>query len=153
MKWAIDGDDIALPKHLLKVCYTATADFLLLFWGKGLVVVVEKLLAVEGLEAAKNTLANASDGDSSDHLALEVKLVFGRLCNIPPSLLDHLVGRDEIPNEDQDGHDDVLGYGHDVRTSNLGDGDAAIGLVGGIQVDMIRANAGGDGKLELLGLG
>lgn len=47
----------------------------------------------------------------------------------------------------------MLGDGHDVAAGDLGDGDAAVGLVGGVEVNMVGANAGRDGELELLGLG
>lgn len=63
------------------------------------------------------------------------------------------MGGNEIADQDQDGHDDVLGNGHDVAASDLGHGDAAVCLVGGIEVDVIRADTGRDGKLEILGLG
>jgi hypothetical protein len=47
----------------------------------------------------------------------------------------------------------VLGDGDDVGAGDFGDGDAAVGLVGGVQVDVVRADTSGDGELELLGLG
>jgi hypothetical protein len=47
----------------------------------------------------------------------------------------------------------VLGDGDDVGAGNLGDGYTTVGLVGGIQVDVVRADTSGDGELELLGLG
>jgi hypothetical protein len=47
----------------------------------------------------------------------------------------------------------VLGDRDDVGAGDLGDGDAAVGLVGGIKVDVVGADAGCDGELELLGLG
>jgi hypothetical protein len=47
----------------------------------------------------------------------------------------------------------VLGDGDDVGAGDLGDGDAAVGLVGGDEVDVVGADAGRDGDLEVLGLG
>ena len=47
----------------------------------------------------------------------------------------------------------MLGNRHDVGAGDLGDGDTAVGLVGGIEVDVVGADAGGDGELQLLGLG
>lgn len=49
---AVDGDDVALGQHLLEVGDAAAANLLLLLGREGLVVVVEQLLAVKGLEAA-----------------------------------------------------------------------------------------------------
>jgi hypothetical protein len=46
----------------------------------------------------------------------------------------------------------VLGDGNDVGAGDLGDGDAAVGLVGLVQVNVVGANTGGDGDLEVLAL-
>lgn len=150
---AVDGDDVALAKHLLEVGDTAAANLLLLLGRQGLVVVVKKLLAVEGLEAAQHTLANAADSDGADNLALEVELVLGGLGDVPVAALNDLVSGHEVADQHQDGHDDVLGDGDDVGAGHLGDGDTTVGLVSGIEVDMVGTDAGGDGELELLGLG
>jgi hypothetical protein len=45
----------------------------------------------------------------------------------------------------------VFGDGDDVRARYFGDGDAAVGLVGSVEVDVVGANAGCDGDLELFG--
>jgi hypothetical protein len=150
---AVDGDDVALGEHLLEVVDAAAADLLLLLGRQGLVVVVQQLLAVEGLEAAQHALADAAHGHGADHLVLEVVLVLGGGGNVPLAGLDLLVGGHEVADEHEDGHDDVLGHRHDVGARHLGDRDAAVGLVGRVQVDMVRADAGRDGELELLGLG
>lgn len=55
--------------------------------------------------------------------------------------------RYEVADKHQDGHDDVLGDGDDVGAGHFGDGDAAIGLVGCVEVDVVGANAGCDGDL------
>lgn len=47
----------------------------------------------------------------------------------------------------------MFGDGDDVGARDFGDGDAAIGLVGGVEVDMVGADAGGDGEFEVFGLG
>lgn len=150
---AIDGDNVTLGEELLEGVDAAAANLGLLLGAQGLVVVVEELLAVEGLEAAEDALADAADGDGADDLALEVVLLLGGAGDIPLATLNLLVGGDEVADEDQDGHQDVLGDGHDVGAGDLGDGDAAVGLVGGVEVDVVGADAGGDGNLELLGLG
>lgn len=152
MERAVDGDDVTLGKHLLEALDAAAANLLLLLGREWLVVEVEQLLAVEGLEAAEHTLANAAYGDGADDLVLEVVLVLGYGCDVPLAGGDLLVGRDKVAHEGQDGHDDVLGNGHDVGARDLGDGDAAIGLVGSVEVDVVGADAGRDGELEVLGL-
>lgn len=153
MERAVDGDDIALGEHLLKSIDATAPDLLLLLRTKGLVVVVEQLLAIERLEAAQDTLANAANGDGANNLALEIKLVLGRLGHVPTAGLDHLVGGHKVADQDQDGHDDMLGHRHDVGARHLGNGNTAIGLVCSIKVDMIGTDTCRDGELELLCLG
>lgn len=96
MQGAVDGDDIALGQHLLKAVDAAGADLLLDLGLEGLVVVVEQLLAVEGLEAAQDTLADAADSDGADDLVLEVVLVLSGGGDLPLAGLDHLVRRHEV---------------------------------------------------------
>ena len=60
------------------------------------------------------------------------------------------MGRDEVSDEKEDGHDDMLGDGNDIGTGDFGDSDTTVGLVGSVQVDVVGANAGGDGDLQLL---
>lgn len=150
---AVDGDNVALRDELLEGVDAAGANLLLDLRGQGLVVVVEELLAVKGLEAAEDALADAADGDGADDLALEVVLLLGGGGDVPLAALNLLVGGDEVADEDQDGHEDVLGDGDDVGAGDLGDGDAAVGGVGSVEVDMVGTNTGSDGELEVLSLG
>ena len=150
---AVDGDDVALRDHLLEALDAAAPDLLLDLGRQALVVVVQQLLAVEGLEAAQHALADAADAHSADDLVLQVVLVLGHGGHVPAAAGDLLVRGHEVAHQHQDGHDDVLGHGDDVRARDLGDGDAPVGLVGGVQVDVVGADAGGDGELELLRLG
>jgi hypothetical protein len=46
----------------------------------------------------------------------------------------------------------VFSYGDDVGAGDFCNGDTAIGLVRGIEVDVIRSDTSSNGKLELLGL-
>jgi hypothetical protein len=149
---AVNGDNVTLGEHLLEVIDAAAANLLLGLGGEGLVIVVKELLAVEGLETAEDTLTDTADSDGTDDLALEVELVLGHGSNIPVTVLDLLVGGDEVADEEKDGHDDVLSDGDDVGTSDLGDGDTTVGGVGGVQVNVVRTDTGSDGKLELLSL-
>jgi len=149
---AVDGDNVTLCEHLLEVLDTTAANLLLLLGAEGLVVEVEQLLAVEGLQAAEDTLTDTSNGNGSDNLALEIELVLGRLGDVPVATGDLLACGTEVADESEDGHDNVLGDGDDVGAGDFGDGDAAVGLVGLVQVDVVRANTGSDGDLEVLAL-
>lgn len=152
MEWAVDGDDIALSQHLLEVLDATAANLLLLLGRQGLVIKVQKLLAVEGLETAEHTLTDTANGNGTDNLVLEIVLVLGNLCDVPLTLGDLLVGGDKVADESEDGHDDMLGDGDNVGASDFSDGDTAVGLVGGIEVDVVGTDTSSDGNLEVLGL-
>jgi hypothetical protein len=46
----------------------------------------------------------------------------------------------------------VLGDGDNVGASDLGNGNTTVGLVGGIEVDVVRSNTSSDSNLKLLSL-
>ena len=60
------------------------------------------------------------------------------------------MSRDEVPDEEKDAHEDVLGDGHDVRAGDLQDLEALVDR--GVQVDVVGADTGGDADLEVLRL-
>lgn len=86
MQRAVDSDNIALAQHLLQAVHTTAANFLLDLWLEWLVVVVEQLLAVEGLQSAEHTLTDTADGHGTDNLALEIVLVPVSLGQLQTSL-------------------------------------------------------------------
>ena len=153
MQGSVDGDDITLGEHLLEVLDATAANLGLLLGRQGLVVVVEELLAVECLQTAEDTLSDTTNGDGTDDLVLKIVLVLGDGGNVPVTSGNLLVGRDKVADEDEHGHDDVLGNRDDVGTSDLGNSDTAVGLVGSVQVNVVRTNTGSDGNLEVLCLG
>ena len=59
-----------------------------------------------------------------------------------------LVGGDEVADEEQDVHQDMLGDGDDVGAGDFEHLDVA--LYCSIEVDMVRPDAGGDADLEVL---
>lgn len=150
---AVDGDDIALCQHLFQILHTPASNLLLKLGLKGLIVEVEELLAIECLQSSQNTLPDSSDGDGPDDFVLEIVLAFGDCCDVPISTRNLFVGRDEVADEDEDGHDDVFGNRYDVGAGDFGNGDATIGLVGGVKVDMVGSNTGSDGEFKVLGFG
>jgi hypothetical protein len=152
VKRAVDGDNVTLCEHLLEVLDATAANFLLLLSAERLVVEVEELLAVERLQAAEDTLADTADGNGTNDLTLEIELVLGGLGDVPVTAEDLLTSRTEVADESEDGHDNVLGDGDDVGAGDLSDGNAAVGLVGLVQVDVVGTDTGGDGDLEVLAL-
>lgn len=153
VQWAVDGNNITLSQHLFQAVYTSASDLFLELRLEWLVVEVQELLAIEWLQSAQHTLTNPTNGNGTDHLVLQVVLVLGHTSNIPVTALDHLVGRNEVSDKVEDGHDDVFGDGDDVRAGDLSDSYTAIGLVGCVQVDVVGTNTGSDGNFEVLGLG
>jgi hypothetical protein len=153
VKRAVDGDNVTLRDQLLKGVDTTGPNLLLCLGGQGLVVVVQKLLALEGLEAAEDTLTNAANGNGANNLVLKVILLLGCGSDIPVTALNHLVGGNEVANEHQNRHDDVLGDRDNIAAGDLGDSDTAVGGIGSVKVDVVGTDASGNGELELLGLG
>lgn len=153
VKRAVDSDNITLCQHLLQIRNPATSNLLLDLGLQRLVIEVQQLLTIERLETAEHTLSDTANGDGTDDLALEIELVLGCGCDVPLAGLDLLVCGNEVADENEDGHDDMFGDGDDVGASHFGDGDSAVGLVGCVQVDVIRSNTSGDRDLELLRLG
>lgn len=153
VKRAVDGDNVTLAQELVKVLDSSAANLLLNLRLQGLVIEVKQLLAVEGLEAAEDTLSDTANSDGTDDLVLEIELVLGDGSDVPFTSLDLLVSGNEVADKGEDGHDNVLSDGGDVAASNFGNGDTSIGLVGGVEVNVIRTNTGGDCDLEVLGFG
>ena len=153
MKRSVNGNNITLSKHILQLVNTTAANLLLNLRLKRLVVVVQKLLAVERLQTAQHTLTNTANGNGTNDLILEVELVLGNRRNIPLATANLLVCRDKVADQGEDGHDNMLGDGDDIGPGDLGHGNATVGLVGSVQVDMVRANTGSDGELQVLSFG
>jgi hypothetical protein len=137
MQRAIDGDDVALPEHLFETIHTSTSNLFLHLRFEGLVVKVKQLLAVEWLKSSEDTLTNPANSNRTNNFAFQVIFVLCCCCHIPISGLDLLVCRNEVSNEEEDGHDDVLSNRNDIGTCDFGDGDAAIDLICSVQVDMV----------------
>ena len=153
MERAVDGNNITLCQHLLQVLNTTASNLLLDLRLERLVIEVQQFLAVEWLQSSQDTLTNSSDSNGTDDLTLKIELVLGGSGNVPFSGLDLLVCRDEVTDEDENRHDNVLSDRDDVRAGDFGDGDTAVGLVGGVQVDVVGPDTGCDGELEFLGFG
>ena len=64
--------------------------------------------------------------------------------------LAYLVSWNEVPDEEQHAHHDVLSDGRDVRASDLEDLETLFHC--SIEVDMVRANTSGDTELQVLSL-
>lgn len=153
MQRAVDGNNVATLKQLVQSGDALASNLLFLLLTKGLVVKVQELLAIKGFETTQDALTNSTYRDGADDLVLEIVFLLGDGCDIPFATLNLFVSRNKVAYQDQDCHDDVLGNGHDIAASYFGHGDTTICLVGSVEVNVIRTDTGGDGKLEFLCLG
>lgn len=62
----------------------------------------------------------------------------------------YLVSGDEVPDEEQHAHDDMLGDGCDVGASDFKDLQSLTG--GSVEVDVIRPDTGSKAELQVFGL-
>ncbi len=153
MQRAVDSNHVALCQHLLQIHDTPASNLLLDLRLQWLVVEVQQLLAVEGLQPSQDSLSNAPNRDGADDFAFEVVFVLGGGGDVPLALDNLLVGGHKVAHQHKDRHDDVFRDGDDVGPRHFCNRYASVGLVRGVEVDMVGANAGGYGELELLGLG
>ncbi len=109
MQWAVDCDNVALTQHLLKILDSSAADLLFDLRLQRLVIEVEQLFAVERLQSSEHALTDTANSHCSNNLVLEIILVLGHSSYVPVSTLDLLVGGDEVSDEKEDGHNNVLG--------------------------------------------
>ena len=108
-------------------------------------------LHVEGLEALQHGQADAAGGHGAHGHALDIVGAGHAIGDVPAAFHDPVVGRDVVAHEAEDHHHDMFGNADAIAVGHLGDGDAAIH--GGLEIDMVRADAGGDGELELRSFG
>lgn len=146
---AVDGEDVELGKEFLEV-FDADGAGLLLEGVIALVVVVGELGAVEGLQSLKDTRADTSRTEGTDNLAFEIVRLPRDLGDVPVTLKVLSVGGDKVSDENEDGHDNVLGDRGDVGAGDFVDRDVL--LVGNVEIDVVRTDTCGDAALEVLGL-
>lgn len=79
----------------------------LTFWERG-VVIIQKLLAIERLEALQDPVPNPTSADGTNDFSLEIEGVPGNLRDVPVATFNHFVSRHEVPDEQEDRHHDVL---------------------------------------------
>ena len=60
------------------------------------------------------------------------------------------MGRNKVPDEEEDGHDNVLSNGHDIGAGDFQNLDFV--LDSGVEVNVVRADTSCDTELQVLGL-
>jgi hypothetical protein len=147
---AVDSDDIALRDELLEVNDAASVDGLGGSFRERSIVVVEEFFAVKWSQTLKDTVTDTASTDGTDNLALQVKGVASDVRDLPVTTFDHLVGRNKVPDEEEDGHDNVLSNGHDIGAGDFQNLDFV--LDSGVEVNVVRADTSCDTELQVLGL-
>src|SRR5207248_1319552 len=102
---------------------------------------------VEGREPAQYGGADPPGGDRPDVHALDVVRACDAVGDVPAAVEHDLVGGQVVAHLRKDHHHHVLGDADAVAVGHFGDGDAV--LDGGVEVDVVRADSGGDGELQL----
>eukprot|EP00050_Salpingoeca_kvevrii_P005681 m.285082 g.285082 ORF g.285082 m.285082 type:complete len:437 (+) comp11291_c0_seq1:127-1437(+) len=143
---AVDGHDVADLDKALGVLVPGEVEFLLDLGREAVAVGVVKL-DIKGVEAAQDRKANATGSNSANVHTLDIIGALDAVGDVPAALADNLVRWDVVADKTEDHHDDVLGDGDAVAEGDLHDGDVA--LHGGIEVDVVRANACSDAHLEV----
>jgi hypothetical protein len=113
------------------------------------VVIVE--LHVERLEAPQHRRADPAGGDGADMHPLDVERAGDAVGDVPAAGAGDFVRGDEVPDQSQDRHHDMLGDADRVAIGHFGDGDAPLDRR--LEVDMVGADAGGDRQLQSIRLG
>ena len=60
------------------------------------------------------------------------------------------MGRNKVPDEEEDGHDDVLSNGNDIGARDFQNLDVV--LDSGVEVNVVRADTSCDTELQVFGL-
>ena len=150
MKRRIDRHNVTDLDHVLDIRMPGEVEFLLDRLRQPVPIVVMQM-HVEGLEPAKHGEADAAGGDRADVHALDIIGARDAVGDVPAALHHPLVGGNVVPHEPEDHHHDVFGDADRIAVGDLGDRDPAVDR--GLKVDVVGADAGGDGELQLLGLG
>ena len=150
MERRVDRDDVADGDELLGSLVEGDSE-LLLDLGRQPVAVRVVQPDLERLQAAEHGRADAARTDGADLHALEVVRARHGVGDVPAPLEDDLVRGQVVADERQDHHHDVLGDADRVRVRHLGDRDLVVDR--GLEVDVIRADPGRHGQLQVRRLG
>src|SRR5690606_895292 len=126
--------------HVLGAGVEGEAQLLLDLAGQPVPVGVVQV-HVERLEAAQYRGADPAGRDGADVHALQVVGARDRVGDVAAALVHDPVGRQVVPEQREDHQHHVLGDADAVAVGDLGDGDAVPD--GGLQVDVVGADAGG----------
>ena len=143
---AVDGQHVDGPRQRPGVGMEGEAEFVF-HLGRQAVPLAVVQADVEGGQPAQHGEADPAGGEDPDVHALEVVGPFHAVGDVPAAVGDPVVGGEEVAHQGQDLHDGVLGHADAVAEGHLGHGDAAGDRR--VQVDVVGADACGDGQLEL----
>ena len=142
----VDGDEVALGEQLVEGDQAGAEHAGALHRDVG---VVGEDLDAEALEPLGDELADAAEADDAD-LLLE-QLDAAVLAALPGAVLQGLVGRRDVAGAGEQQADGELGGAGDVGGRCVDDHDAGLG--GGLDVDVVEADAGAGDDLQAPGGG
>ena len=90
MKWSVDSDHVALRNEFLEVLYPTSVHSLLCVRLERVVVVVQELFAVEGLETLENAVTNAAGTNGTNDLTLQIESIASDIGDLPVTTFNHL---------------------------------------------------------------
>ena len=101
----------------------------------------------ERRQAPQHRLADPAGSHQTDVHTLQVVGALHAVGDVPAAVGRVAVGRHEIADESQYLHDRVLGDADAVAEGDFGDSDVMCD--GGVEIDVIRTDSGGDRQLQL----
>jgi len=107
-------------------------------------------LDVKGFQPPQNSQADAPGPKGTHFHRFEIVGAGHTVRDVPAAVDNPFVGRDVVTYQREGHHYYVFGHADAVAVGDLRNGDAV--LDGSLKIDVIRTNAGRNGKLELLGL-
>merc|ERR1712167_210077 len=106
---------------------------------------------IEWMESLEHGVPNATRSDGTDVHALKVVRAGDAVGNVPSAIDDLVVGGDVVANQGQHLHDYMLRHRDRVAVGDLRHSEATVDRR--LKIHVIRADAGGEAHLEVLGLG
>mmetsp|Transcript_40681 Transcript_40681/g.63952 ORF Transcript_40681/g.63952 Transcript_40681/m.63952 type:complete len:201 (+) Transcript_40681:948-1550(+) len=106
-------------------------------------------LGVEGFHSTKNCQANSTSSNCANVHAFDVKGLSDAIGDVPTSRHGNVMRLHKVSHQSQDGHHHMLCHRDGVAVGHLCHRDAM--TAGGVQVDVVGADARGDAQLQVLG--
>jgi len=146
---AVDGDNVAVRNHVFHSGVIGQVELGLNVSRETMSVIVVKL-NIEGIKSAENGKTDTTRRNGTDVHAFKIVGTRDTVSDVPSTRHNLLVGGNVIADKGEDHHDDVFSNADGVAESDLSDCNVA--GASSFQVDVIRADTGGETHLKVRGL-